>query len=88
MDNKLSWEEIKKRYRDEWVQLVDYEWEETEPYPRSGVVRVHHKDKKEFKNILAAKDKPKESALLYTGDKLLPQHGIFSSNLHQYMGSS
>ena len=39
MEKKLTWEEIKKHYNQEWVELVDYDWPDTEPYPRDGVVR-------------------------------------------------
>jgi hypothetical protein len=28
MAEKLSWEEIKKNYDQEWVELVDYDWPE------------------------------------------------------------
>ena len=36
MNNKLTWEEIKHKYQDEWVQLVDYDWDKSEPDPRGG----------------------------------------------------
>ena len=52
LSQKLPWDEIRKIYQDEWVKLVDFDWDESEPYPGSGVVRVHHKDKKELKKIL------------------------------------
>ncbi|ETW97115.1 MAG: hypothetical protein ETSY1_23850 [Candidatus Entotheonella factor] len=52
MNQKLNWEEIKKRFDQEWVELIDYEWEETKPYPSGGVVRVHAKDRKEFDRLI------------------------------------
>jgi len=82
MHEKLSWDEIKARYRDEWVQLVDVDWDLSNPDPLAGVVRVHHKDKKEFKKLLATGEKPKRAALLYTG-QLFPADAIYSANLHQ-----
>jgi len=85
MNQKLSWDQIKQTYRDEWVELVDFDWDETDPYPSSGVVNAHHKDKKELRKILRDKERPTEAALLFTGEKLIPQHGIFSANLHQYV---
>ena len=88
MSNKKSWEEIKSAYPDEWVELVDFEWNDSEPYPRSGIVRVHHRDKKMLKTILNSKDRPTEAALLFTGENLLPQVGLFSANLHQFIKPS
>ena len=85
MSEKLTWDEIKELYRDEWVELVDFEWDMAEPYPKCGIVRFHNNDKKELKRILQGSDRPKEAALVFTGDKLLPEGHIFSANLHQYM---
>ena len=41
MEKKLSWEEIKELYDQEWVELIDYEWPEEAAHPKAGVVRVH-----------------------------------------------
>ncbi|MCC6221644.1 MAG: hypothetical protein IT291_10435 [Deltaproteobacteria bacterium] len=81
MSEKLSWNEIRTRYKDEWVQLVDVNWDLSTPDPQAGVVRVHHRDKKEFKKLLANGEKPKRAALLYTGE-LFPADAIYSANLH------
>jgi hypothetical protein len=86
MSEKLTWEEIKKKHDGEWVELVDFEWDETEPDPQAGVVRFHSKDKKEFHRLIL--DRPDcESAIVYVGD-LFPRESnhIFSANLHQYSG--
>ena len=48
MEKKLTWQEIEQKYNREWVQLVDYEWSEGEPFPAVGVVRVHAADRKDF----------------------------------------
>lgn len=63
---KLSWDEIKRRYPDEHVELIDYEWDETEPYPVAGVVRTHSKDHKEFWRLLKAVGQL-DSAIIFTG---------------------
>lgn len=81
---KLSWEEIQKRYPDEWVELIDCDWDETEPDPRSGVVRVHSKDRKEF-HKLVLQDSPAESALVYVGELFPKRENVsFWANANQY----
>ena len=87
MNKKLSWDEIKKEYDGEWVELIDFEWDETEPDPKAGVVRFHSKDRKEFHKLIL--DRPEcEAAIVYVGEIFpgQPNH-IFSANLHQYYGS-
>jgi len=84
MTKKLTWEEIKKQYDGEWVELIDYDWDDTESDPQAGVVRFHSKDKKEFHKLIL--DRPDcESAIVYVGE-IFPQraNNIFSANLHQY----
>ena len=78
MEKKLSWEEIKKQYDQEWVELIDYDWPDTEPYPRGGVVRVHAKTRKEF-DKLAAVDAPTDSAYVYTGRRGSPAGTILNT---------
>ena len=36
---KLSWKEIREKFDQEWVELIDYDWDMTEPDPSAGVVR-------------------------------------------------
>jgi hypothetical protein len=69
MGKKLTWEEIRKQYDQEWVELVDYDWPDEEPDPRAGVVRVHAKEREEF-DRLAAVDPPRDSACVFVGDPL------------------
>lgn len=66
MEKKLTWEEIKKLYDQEWVELVDYDWPEGTPYPRSGVVRVHDADRKNF-HAAVKMQTPAGSALVFVG---------------------
>ena len=84
MNKKLTWNEIRDQYRDEWVQLIDVDWDLSNPDPQAGVVRVHHKDKKEFKKLLAHGEKPQRAALVFTGE-LFPADAIYSANLHQVL---
>ena len=37
MADMLTWQEIERRYNEQWVQLIDYEWFEGEPYPAAGI---------------------------------------------------
>ena len=86
MEKRLTWEEIKNSYCDEWVELIDYEWNEFEPKPRSGVVRNHAKSRKELHDRFM-KAPIEDSAMVYTGAIKFTEGTVFSANLHQYMSS-
>lgn len=64
---RLTWEEIKKQYDQEWVELVDYDWPDQDQYPRSGVVRVHAPTRSKFDD-LADIDPPFDSAYIFVGE--------------------
>lgn len=67
MENKkLTWEEIKKLYDQQWVELVDYEWDDSEIDPRAGVVRVHAKTRKKFDELILQSHET-NSALVFIG---------------------
>lgn len=66
MEKKLTWEEIKKQYDQEWVELIDYDWPDEEPDPRAGIVRVHAKTRSQFDD-LADQDPPFDSAYVFVG---------------------
>jgi hypothetical protein len=83
MSKKLSWNEIQKQYDGEWIELVDYDWDETEPDPEAGVVRVHSKNRKEFEDLVR-KAPPEDSALLFVGKIVVPEGMTISSNLNQF----
>lgn len=83
MNQKLNWEEIKKRFDQEWVELIDYEWEETKPYPSGGVVRVHAKDRKEFDRLIW-QDPPDDSAFVFVGKRKQLENIVRNLNIrHQ-----
>ncbi|MBI4862199.1 MAG: hypothetical protein HY815_18365 [Candidatus Riflebacteria bacterium] len=60
---KLPWDEIKKKFPDEWVVLVDYELDGD--IPTNGVVLDHGSVKKEvYQRLREIND---ECFVLYTG---------------------
>ena len=81
MKNELTWEEIKKQYDKEWIELIDYNWAEGEPYPRAGVVRTHGIDKKLFHLECRRNPAPEISAFLFIGKKSDHGNTVFSPSL-------
>lgn len=79
---KLTWEEMMTLYDQEWVELVDFDWPDTETHPLNGAVRVHAKTRKEF-DPLILKDPPTMSALAYIGVPNRKSGVILSANLHR-----
>ncbi len=61
---KLSWDEIKRRYPDEWVALIDHDWPDTLPEPISGIVYAHDPD---HQSLLDRQKHLKAAAILWTG---------------------
>ena len=87
MSERLTWDEIKKRYKDEWVELIEFEWDETRPYPESGVVGIHSTNRRGFDRTLIEQreNRPRSTAILYTGRALkLPKNYVFNASLRQY----
>ncbi len=78
---KMTWEEIEKKYDQEWVELVDYDWREDEPFPRSGSLRSHAAKKKEFYQQCCREPKPQDSAILFVGRPRIPKRVVFSPSL-------
>ena len=79
---KLSWAEIEKLYDQQWVELVDFDWPDEEPLPKSGVIKIHAKSRREFDELIV-KDPPANSALLFVGKRQIPAGLVLSANLHQ-----
>ena len=85
MGNKLTWQEIEQRYNQEWVQLVDYEWPEGEPFPSGGIVRVHAPDRKDFYRIVKeTPQRPSDSAFVFVGNPA-KEPGIVHNNFHKVL---
>ena len=80
MSQKLTWEEIKKQYDQEWVELIDYDWPDEDPDPTAGVVRIHAKTREEFDRLTDI-DPPVDSAIVFVGDLFAADAGVqtFSS---------
>jgi len=83
MSKKLTWNEIEEAYPNQWVELVDFEWDEFEPDPLSGVVRRQAKGRKGLHEDFM-KNPLDNSAIVYTGTMNIPEGAVFSANLHQY----
>ena len=82
MAEKLSWEEIKKNFNQEWVELIDYDWPEEDESPRTGIVRIHSSNREEFYRLAAA-NSPVDSAIVFVGKQKLPVDQIFSPGLRR-----
>jgi hypothetical protein len=82
MAEKLTWEEIKQRYDQEWVELTEFDWPDTETHPLNGSVRVHARTRKEFDRLIL-ENPPDMSALVYVGVPKRKPGVILSANLHQ-----
>jgi len=82
MAEKLSWEEIKRKYDKQWVELVDYDWPDEEVYPRAGIVRIHACSRKEFDD-LADVDPPKDSAYIFVGRRAPKGAAVLTSGYSQ-----
>jgi hypothetical protein len=54
MADKLTWDEIKSRYPDEWVVLVDLDADDVSDEVHAGVVFAHSKNEREL--LAATKD--------------------------------
>lgn len=67
MSERLTWAEIERRYPDEHVLLIEYDWREDEIDPRSGVVCAHAKTLRELARL--SKENPAQDvAFLYVGE--------------------
>ncbi len=66
MEERISWGEIKKRFPDEWVALVNYDQKNAEEI--EGIVVAHHQNRKDFHETVA-KLLPTQGnmAIRYTG---------------------
>ncbi len=84
MEKELSWEEIKERYNQEWVELVDYDWPDGTPYPQAGIVRAHASERKRFYQNCKEHDmlegaSPFDAAILFVG-RINPTNGPYLSS--------
>ncbi|MBI4862988.1 MAG: hypothetical protein HY815_22400 [Candidatus Riflebacteria bacterium] len=66
MDERLTWDEIKRRFPDEYVVLIDAELDQNTDVVAATVVN-HGKSKQEMRSYLGQLD-PKSGACLWTGE--------------------
>jgi hypothetical protein len=65
---KLSWDEIRKRYPDEYVILADYAFDDNEDIAQ-GVVWAHGQSRDAaYENLQRAGERPNPIAVRYTGE--------------------
>lgn len=76
MGVKMTWDEMKRSYPDEWVAIGDPRGDLELPYGAiSGVVLVHEHDERRFTELLKHINSPKPVDIRYTGD-ILPDNPI------------
>ena len=80
-EKKLTWAEIKKLYYQQWVELVDYDWPDGEPYPLSGVLRSHGAERKAFYQQCKREPVPSDSAIVFVGPPPIPKGVVLSPSL-------
>lgn len=78
---RLTWDQIKQLYPQEWVELVEFDWPEEEPYPRWGVVRSHSPNRAEFSRLLCNFTQPEEIARLFVQVEQASQREYFCPSL-------
>jgi hypothetical protein len=61
---RLSWQEMKQRYPDEWLLIVDYETDDADRLV-AGVVKFHSKDMRQVAQAPVQSDR---IAFRYTGE--------------------
>jgi len=68
MENrKLTWEQIRSEYDQEWVLLDNCDWPEEGIDPSAGLVRFHSKDRAEFDRLLGTLAPGFDSAIVFVG---------------------
>lgn len=81
MGKTRTWEEICRLYDRQWVELINYEWLDKDPWPSCGVIRSHSSDKKAFYAQCKREPVPVDSAIVYVGHPPWPKGVVFSPSL-------
>ncbi|OGQ05410.1 MAG: hypothetical protein A2W61_07655 [Deltaproteobacteria bacterium RIFCSPLOWO2_01_44_7] len=68
MTQKMTWEEMKKAFPDEWLLIVDYETDSS-GHVVAGVVERHSREKDE---VFCSPVVNKDCAFKYTGESTFP----------------
>ena len=77
---KLSWDEIRKRYPDEWVVLTESSFNENDDIV-DGVVYDHGADRAQL--YARCQDGPDHTTVLYTGELRGGIIGFYADDLDQ-----
>lgn len=67
LPKKLLWSHIKEMYQNEWVELVDCDWEWGSASPRRASVRHHAADRSELLKKVQAAGELSGSTVLFVG---------------------
>ena len=68
MADKLTWDEIKRQYPDEYVILVDYDFDDNEDVA-GGIVIAHARDRDAvYDQCQQSASRPNQIAVRYTGE--------------------
>lgn len=67
MQHRLTWSQIREFFRDEWVELVDLEWDQEKSFPKLARVRHHSSGREHLLKKIKQSDKVNDSAILYLG---------------------
>ena len=67
MSKRRSWSEIKDNFKNQWVELVDCQWDPERPHPESACVRHSDPRRHTLVSKVARSGKLSDSAILYLG---------------------
>ena len=67
MSKRLSWSEIKDTFKNQWVELVDCDWDPCSHHPESACVRNAAPRHNALVSKVARSGKLSDSAILYLG---------------------
>lgn len=79
MGQRMTWEEMKKAYPDEWLLITDYESDDS-GHLTIGNVERHSKDDNE---VFALPSVGKDCAFRYTGESTFPGGWRAHAQLHK-----
>ncbi|HEX6032172.1 MAG TPA: hypothetical protein VFY90_12145 [Tepidiformaceae bacterium] len=71
MGERLTWEEIERKYPEEWVLLVDLEQDEETLDVRAARVQFHSREQDLVERRLL-EERPRRAAVLFIGNPLRP----------------
>lgn len=80
MKKKMTWEEMKKAYPDEWLLIVDYELNEWGDV-KTGVVLRHSKSKDKVYALPAVNQ---DTAFRYTGESTFAGLRSHATHYHSF----